>query len=393
MELRPTSKVLVLQGFFHGCIIPLYWNRKPHHLEAHMAQIFIGYSRKDRDFVQKLHQSLTRERHNVWVDWEDIPPTAKWLNEIYKGVESADAYVFVVSPDSVTSEVCGMEIEHGEKFNKRFIPILYRDLSNEKPRDSIASCNWILFNEEEKHEGSLRQLLSAVEMDLEYVEMHTELLLKAKEWLLEQRNVSYLLQGDQLRKAETWLAESKGKKPEALKLHETFIAESLNNEKENEDQKNKRKIYMALRDETLRVYIRPFLIDRRKELEKHREKLRRETSTALSVEIVELEEELNGIMNFLSAGGKWHLNEPIVIKKLGPQDDYLNIFEFPCCGTQVPADKAPSRFRSDGCLNSPLAEDVDDEPAPSRTLLHFHAREILKQAREKMKSENVNKAG
>jgi hypothetical protein len=94
-------------------------------------------------------------------------------------------------------------------------------------------------------------------------------------------------------------------------------------------------------------------------------------------------------MNFLSAGGRWHFNDPIVIKKLGPKDDYLNIFEFPCCGAQVPADKAPSRFRSDGCLNSPLVEDVDDAPSPSRTLLRFNAREILKQAREKMNSGNA----
>jgi hypothetical protein len=198
-----------------------------------MTHIFIGYSRKDKTFAQKLYRSLTCEKHNVWVDWEDILPTAKWLNEIYKGIEAANVYIFVVSPNSVASEICSMEVEHAEKFNKRFVPILYCDLKNEKARDSIESCNWILFNEEEKYEESLRQLLFAIEVDLEYVKMHTDLLLKAKEWLLAHRNDSYLLQGDQLRKAETWLAESKGKKPESLKLHQTFIAESVNNEKEN----------------------------------------------------------------------------------------------------------------------------------------------------------------
>jgi hypothetical protein len=359
-----------------------------------MARLFISYSRKDKKFVQKLHQALTRERYDVWVDWEDIPPTAKWLNEIYKGIEASDNYIFVVSPDSAISEVCGMEIEHGEKFNKRFIPVLCRDLKkDEKPRDSIASCNWILFNEEAKFEESLKQLLSAIELDLNHVEMHTQILLKAKEWQIGQRDDSYLLEGDPLRKAEAWLAESTTKKPEPLNLHRTFIAESLNNEKEDEEHRNKRRIYMALRDETLRVYIRPFLLERRKELEKQREKFRRETSSNLSAEIAELDEELNGIMNFLNTGGRWHPNEPIVVKKLGPKDDYLNIFEFPCCSTQVPADKSPSRFRSDGCLDSPLTEDVDNEPAPPRTLLRFDAREILKQAREKMKAENANQAG
>lgn len=356
-----------------------------------MAHIFIGYSRKDKEFVQKLHQALTRAGHDVWVDWEDIPPTAKWLKEIYKGIEAADNYIFVVSPDAALSEVCGMEIEHGERFNKRFIPVLCRDLKNEKTRDSIASCNWILFNDETKFEESLKLLLAAIDLDLDHAEAHTQILLKAKEWLLGHRSDLYLLQGDQLRKAEAWLAEAKGKKPEPLKLHQTFIAESVSNEKENEEQKSRRKIYLALRDETLRVYIRPFLFERRQELEKQREKFRREISSNLSAEIADLDEELNGIMNFLNAGGRWHPNEPIAIKKLGPKDDYLNIFEFPCCGRQVPADKAPSRFRSDGCLDSPLVEDANDEPAPSRTLFRFNAREILKQAREKMKAENTSK--
>jgi hypothetical protein len=358
-----------------------------------MAHIFIGYSRKDKGFVQKLHLALTREGHDVWIDWEDIPPTAKWLNEVYKGIEAADNYIFVISPDSVASEICGMEIAHGEKFNKRFVPILYRDLGGAKPRDSITSSNWIFFNEAEKFEESFAQLLSAMTTDLEYVAEHTAMLLKAREWLREQRNDSYLLKGDQLRKAETWLAESKAKKPEPLNLHRTFIAESLNNEKEDEEHRQRRRIYMALRDETLRVYIRPFLLERRQALEKQREKFRRETASNLTAEIAELDEELNGIMNFLSEGGRWHLNEPVAVKKLGPKEDYLNIFEFPCCGTQVPADTPPSRFRSDGCLASPLAEDVDDEPAPSRTLLRFNARELLKQAQEKMKAENANKAG
>ncbi len=347
-----------------------------------MAKIFIGYSRKDKAFVQKLHEALTREKMDVWVDWEDIPPTAKWLREIYKGIETADNYIFVISPDSAASEICGMEIEHGEKHNKRFIPVLYRDPGNIKLRDSISSHHWVMFNDETKFEESLVQLRQAIETDLEHVEMHTKLLLQAKEWLKGQRNDSYLLEGEQLAAAEKWLANAETKKPEPLRLHRVFIRESVKSRQRDDEEKRKRRIYMGLRDETLRVYIRPFLLERKKELEKQIERMKSQSQTALTAEIVEAEEELNGLMNFLSAGGKWHLQEPIVIKKLGPKEDYLNIFEFPCCGAQVLADKSPSRFRRDGCQDSPLTEDMDDEPAPPRTMLKFDARPILKKLKE-----------
>ncbi len=352
-----------------------------------MPQLFISYSRKDKEFVQKLHEALTREKRDVWVDWEDIPPTAKWLNEIYKGIESADNFIFVIGPDSLASQTCGMEIAHGEKHNKRVIPLLYRDPGQEKIRDVISSHNWISFNEEAKFEESLKDLLKAIDTDLEYVNLHTSLLLKAQEWMKSERSEAYVLEGEQLRESEKWLAGAEGKKPAPTALHKKFIAESLKSEKEDAEQKKRRKLYVALRDETLRVYIRPFLNERRLELEKRRNELIRDPATKISLEVAEIEEELNGLLNFLNTGGKWHLNEPISIKKLGASKDYLDVFEFPCCGANVVADKPPSRFRRDGCQDSPLPEDVDDEPAPLRTLLGFRVKPKEKKAEKDSKEE------
>ena len=65
-----------------------------------MADVFISYSRKDKDFVRDLHEALAARERDTWVDWEDIPLTAEWLAEIYAGIEGADAFVFVISPDS-----------------------------------------------------------------------------------------------------------------------------------------------------------------------------------------------------------------------------------------------------------------------------------------------------
>ena len=47
-----------------------------------MSDVFISYSRKDKNFARALHQALTKHGKDVWVDLEDIPPTAEWLKEI-----------------------------------------------------------------------------------------------------------------------------------------------------------------------------------------------------------------------------------------------------------------------------------------------------------------------
>ena len=37
-----------------------------------MAQAFISYSRKDKEFVQKLHEALAAQKREAWV--EKCPP-------------------------------------------------------------------------------------------------------------------------------------------------------------------------------------------------------------------------------------------------------------------------------------------------------------------------------
>ena len=95
-----------------------------------MSDVFISYSRKDIDFVQRVFDVLTARDRDPWADWQDIPPTADWLDEIYQGIEAADSFLFVISPDSVISEICTLEIEHVIKHNKCLVPVVWKDASD-----------------------------------------------------------------------------------------------------------------------------------------------------------------------------------------------------------------------------------------------------------------------
>jgi hypothetical protein len=89
-----------------------------------MSDVFISYTRKDSDFVRRLHDELSALDRDVWVDWEDIPLTADWWREICSGIEAANTFVFVISPDSIASPVCNMEIAHALQNNKRLVPVV-----------------------------------------------------------------------------------------------------------------------------------------------------------------------------------------------------------------------------------------------------------------------------
>lgn len=321
-----------------------------------MSQAFISYSRKDKVFIQKLQQALNREKRDVWVDWEDIPPTAQWLREIYDGIEAAENFIFVISPDSLASKPCGKEIEHAVKHNKRFVPLLFRESGKVEMPEAVSIHNWIYFNVEADFEKSFKTLLAALDTDLEYIKTHTRLLVKALEWNTFNQDSSYLLSGLELTQARGWLKSASKNSVKPHPFHKKFIQASYRAEQESLEEKQTRQKYLAVRDVSLQNYIRPYLDQRKGELEKRRNALSKDKFLKFSADVMNLDEELSGLLNFLDLGGKWHPQEAISIRSLGPQEDYLDVFQFPCCGKEVPAERPPSRFRSDGCADSPIME-------------------------------------
>src|SRR5208283_6237279 len=94
-----------------------------------MTDVFISYSRRDIDFVRRLDGELKRAGRKTWVDWGDIPPTAEWEKEIQTGIETANTFLFVISPHSVVSSKCEQELALATKYNKKVVPVLLQQVS------------------------------------------------------------------------------------------------------------------------------------------------------------------------------------------------------------------------------------------------------------------------
>ena len=186
-----------------------------------MADAFLSYARVDKDSVSKIHDALTRADTDVWIDWEGIPPTAKWMAEIHAAIEAADYFVFAISPDSATSEICRLEIEHALAHRKRIIPLLVRagDVSALHPE--VAKINWIAFDDPAAFDTAMQTLREALATDLDYVRAHTRLLVKAREWEAHALDDSYLLRGSDLAQAESLIGNAQ--EPAATPLQTRFV--------------------------------------------------------------------------------------------------------------------------------------------------------------------------
>jgi tetratricopeptide (TPR) repeat protein len=201
-----------------------------------MTDVFISYSRKNSEFAHRLIDRLNLANKKSWVDWEGIPLTApNWWAEIKAGIENADNFVFIISPASTASIVCNMELDYALDLSKRIVPIVYEDvdrsdafasiadfepdeameerLSGQDPliiaRDNwqrISHINWIFFRAGDVFDNSFATLLKTVETDLAYVKGHTRYLARAREWESNGRRTDLLLLGEEITRAEAWLA-------------------------------------------------------------------------------------------------------------------------------------------------------------------------------------------
>lgn len=195
-----------------------------------MTGVFISYSRKDSEVAHRLMTTFKSIDMDVWVDWEDIPPAVGWLDQILQGIEAADAFIFLVSPDSVASEVCNVELEHAHRNAKRIIPIVVRDVDPKGTRSVIRDLNWIFLRANDDFEAGLKKVQVAINLDVNWLQEHRRLQVRALEWDRKKES-SLLLRGSDLRSASKMVSTHEGGDPAPSELQKQYIQFSKSSER------------------------------------------------------------------------------------------------------------------------------------------------------------------
>jgi len=186
--------------------------------------VFISYSRTDSDFARKLNNALQIQNKTTWFDQESIASGEDFEQEIFKGIERSNNFLFIISPSSVNSPYCDREVEYAKKLNKRIVTVLYQKVASKQLHPVLASVQWIDFN---NHGGdfftNFGELTRTLDADPEYIRNHTRLLLKAMEWEREGQDDSLLLRGKDLKAGEEWLTQSVNKEPPPTELQVQYL--------------------------------------------------------------------------------------------------------------------------------------------------------------------------
>lgn len=191
-----------------------------------MARIFISYSRKNIDFARRLTGELQARDIDFWVDWDGIPPTVDWMQQIQKGIEEADLFLFIISPDSIKSQVCKKEIAIAVQNGKRLIPVVASEINwNEAPPE-VSQLNYIFFRDTDDFDVAVSKLTTAIDTDYAWVQAHRRLQVKALEWDRSNKDAGFLLRGKDLEDAEQQISVNATKSPQPTDIQREYILRS-----------------------------------------------------------------------------------------------------------------------------------------------------------------------
>jgi hypothetical protein len=97
--------------------------------DKHSVRVFISYARKDRPWVQEFTAGLREAGLDTYFDIADLSPGEPWQDRLESALRASEAFVFVLSPDSVVSPSTLLELGAAIGGDKRIIPVATGDLN------------------------------------------------------------------------------------------------------------------------------------------------------------------------------------------------------------------------------------------------------------------------
>jgi TIR domain/WD domain, G-beta repeat len=198
---------------------------------AEKPNIFISYARSDgAALAEELVSGLELAGFRSFLDRHDIAAAEDWQARLSALILSADAIVFILSPAAVRSERCAWEAEYAAELGKRLIPVQGIPVPESEVPEKLRRLNYIFFRQDQSFTRPLRQLVTALRQDVEWIREHTRLSEAAARWQTRGSGTraadDLLLRGVELANAQTWTARRRDDAPAITPLLRAFLTAS-----------------------------------------------------------------------------------------------------------------------------------------------------------------------
>ncbi|MFN8375412.1 MAG: TIR domain-containing protein [Anaerolineae bacterium] len=106
------------------------------------CEVFLSYSRKDKEIMLRISADLRVNNVSVWTDENLTPGTPLWRQAIEIAIEKANCVVVILSPDGKQSPWVQRELDYAVTQDKPIIPLLVRGDEKTAIPLTLISAQW-----------------------------------------------------------------------------------------------------------------------------------------------------------------------------------------------------------------------------------------------------------
>ncbi|MEL6910985.1 MAG: TIR domain-containing protein [Cyanobacteria bacterium J06598_4] len=193
-----------------------------------MTQVFLSAATEDDAVKQRIGKTLIREGLTIWTNQTDIKTGSAFQQEINRGIEGADTFVYLISEAALQSPYCQQEYHYAVANQKQIIPLLIQAIDLESIPVELQQLQFIDLTLPEYYERAIDKLFKELKRDAYHLEHQKLLLVKALKWQRQNQNPSLLLRSYNLQHFADWLKVAQKRQDyQPLPFESEFIAESL----------------------------------------------------------------------------------------------------------------------------------------------------------------------
>lgn len=93
-----------------------------------MSHVFVSYSRRDKEVVDRIVHAMEQSGMKIWIDREAIKAGNSWRVQIVEAIDTCDAFVLMLSSNSAISENVQKEIILAQDTTRKTFVVLLEPL-------------------------------------------------------------------------------------------------------------------------------------------------------------------------------------------------------------------------------------------------------------------------
>lgn len=125
-----------------------------------MADVFLSYSRDDKETMQQVRQVLQRAGLSVWTDEDLAPGIPSWRKAIEDALNHSGCVVVILTPSAKKSDGVRDELDYAQNQEIRIFPVLAGGSKRSAVPFGFISAQWVDIRKE--LEPGMGQLITAI---------------------------------------------------------------------------------------------------------------------------------------------------------------------------------------------------------------------------------------